>query len=70
MKLYDFKCPKGHIEEHFAKDDEKQRRCSCGELSRRIISPVRAKLDPLSGHFPTASDKWAKMHERGAKPAD
>jgi len=42
-------------------------RCSCGQTAYKVLSPVRASLDPLSGHFPSATDKWAKEHEQKAK---
>ncbi len=67
MILFDFKCPQGHIEEHLVQSSTTTYRCSCGEQANRMISPVRAVLDPVSGHFPTATDKWAKAHERAAK---
>lgn len=37
-KLYDFECPKGHIFEELAEYEEVIKRCSCGDMARRIIS--------------------------------
>jgi hypothetical protein len=66
--LYDFRCPKGHVEEHWVKSNTKTVRCkSCGEDSDRIISGGNFVLDPLSGDFPGATLKWAKHHEATAK---
>ena len=41
--------------------------CSCGAVAKRIISPVRCKLDGTSGDFPGAAIKWAREHERAAR---
>lgn len=46
---------------------EDEVRCKCGEVSRRLISPIRCKLDGTSGDFPGASLKWARDHERAAR---
>ena len=42
-------------------------RCSCGGLANKVVSAVRCVLDPISGHFPSATDRWAKYHEDAAK---
>lgn len=66
-KIFDVKCPDGHITEVFGYADDPFRCGECGSEAKRIISPVRCKLDALSGDFPDAARKWAKMHEREAK---
>jgi hypothetical protein len=64
-KLFDFKCPKGHITEQLVYDDVRVIRCkTCDDPAIRVISPVRSRLDPLSGDFPGATDKWVKMREK------
>jgi hypothetical protein len=35
----------------------------CEEKAFKIISAVNFSLDPISGHFPSATDKWAKHRE-------
>jgi hypothetical protein len=67
MKLFDFKCLNGHIEEHLVDAETRQVICDCGETARRVISPVTVKLEAISGDFPSATGKWAKQHERAAK---
>lgn len=62
-KIFDFKCPDGHITEHFVLPDSDVR-CHCGKKAKRIISPVKCQLDAVSGHFPGATMKWIKEHER------
>jgi len=66
--LFDFKCPENHIAEHYVSSDVTEFLCSeCGLTATRIISPVRAKLDPISGDFPGATIKWAKNREQQIK---
>lgn len=65
-KLFDFKCPSGHTEEHLVTSDQTHARCSCGLEAHRIISPVKCYLDPVSGHFPGATMRWIREHEQAA----
>lgn len=61
MPLYDFKCRVcNEITESFASVETKTMECICGEIAQRIISRVNLKI-------PVSSDKWAKMHEAGAR---
>jgi len=41
--------------------------CDCGGEAKRIISPVRCRLDGASGDFPGAAIKWTRDHERAAR---
>ena len=65
--VYDFRCENGHVFEDFVERECRNSRCDCGALATRIISPIHSVLDPISGHFPSATDKWAKHHEEMAK---
>lgn len=67
--LNDYRCPKGHITEHLVEPGSHVR-CDCGLQAHRIISPVNCQLDPISGHFPGATMKWIKEHERGANASE
>jgi hypothetical protein len=61
-RLFDFACKNSHITESFVDIDTKEVQCSeCGETATRIISPIRVSLDPISGDFPVATARWAKM---------
>ena len=44
----------------------------CGVKATRLISPPNFKLDGCDPSFPTAWDRWAKIHEkegrRGREP--
>ena len=70
MFLYDFKCPEHGLFEAFSTltSRDKEKPCPvCERATRRVQTPIRFKLEGLSGHFPTAADKWASVHEREAK---
>lgn len=59
-RLFDFKCPDGHVFEDLVAQGTTTTRCDCGLEAKRIISPVRSQLDPISGDFPDATKRWAK----------
>ena len=69
MPLYDYQCSKcNNITEGFGKiaDKDETIPCSaCGKPSKRIISPVRAKLDP--NQFPGEKSRWIKKRENHMK---
>ena len=62
-RVYDFLCPNGHVEEHFVEADTEENQCACGALAKRQIAAPRAKLEPFSGAFPGAADKWVRDRE-------
>ena len=65
MILFDFICNKGHKFEALVPRETKKKNCpQCKSVARRIISPIRCSLDPTSGHFPGATDKWVKSREQ------
>jgi putative FmdB family regulatory protein len=70
-KLFDFTCDScGHTHERLVDDTCHTDPCpKCDGVARRIISPVRCKLDGTDPSFPGAYDKWARDHERWAKQA-
>jgi hypothetical protein len=66
--LREFRCKEcSKVEEHLVNADVREARCKCGGVSTRIIGTPRIALDPISGHFPSATDRWAKAHEEAAK---
>lgn len=69
-QLFDVKCPSGHLTEVFGKLDADYRCGTCDEPAKRIISPIRCKLEGTSGDFPGEAMKWAKRHEKAAKCGD
>lgn len=69
MRVYDFKCEQGHINEAFVRNGEDHDRpCpDCGNNSSKIISAPMTVLDPISGSFPAATMKWARDREQKIK---
>lgn len=66
FRLYDFKCPNGHVTEELVPKNIKDIMCpECSKDAHRIISPTKFSLDPLS--FPTAGDKWIREHEKAGR---
>lgn len=68
--LYDFKCIHncGTVFERFAGINDKHQLCpACGTMAERMISTPKIKLEGWSGDFPSASQKWEKMHKREGK---
>jgi hypothetical protein len=69
--LIDFRCSQPdcrEVHEEWVATGTRSAVCpKCFSISYRIVSPVRSVLDPISGHFPSATDKWAKHHEEAAK---
>lgn len=64
MPLYDFRCTVcDNVDEHLAKLDERTVVCGkCGAPATRLIGTPRIALEGVSGDFPTALQKWEKMH--------
>jgi hypothetical protein len=61
-RMFEFSCKNSHITESFVEVDTKEVQCSeCGEVATRILSSPRLGLDPISGDFPSATARWAKM---------
>jgi hypothetical protein len=62
--LFDFACAAGHVTEHFVDSSAEAVRCpECARVARRQVSAPRAKLEPFTGAFPSAADKWARDRE-------
>jgi putative FmdB family regulatory protein len=65
MPIYDYQCECGHRFEAWNSVNERETsRCACGELARKALTPVRFRLDPTKGHFPTTTDRFERQHER------
>ncbi len=66
-QLIEFKCSNGHIHERFTNSSSSEEICPfCGSLGSRIISTPTIKLEGWSGSFPTAAQKWDKLHSKAA----
>jgi hypothetical protein len=67
-RLFDFKCTEGHISEQFVDDSLFKSTCrQCDNPASRILSPVRSRLDPISGDFPKATNTWVRNREQRMK---
>jgi len=68
--IRDFLCSSkdcGATHEHFLDSEVMEVRCkTCDSTASKIQSPVQCSLDPISGHFPGSTIKWAKEHEQKA----
>ena len=65
MILFEFTCKHGHLNEKLVSRETRQIDCpECDEVATRVISAVRCSLDPTSGHFPGATDKWVRSRQQ------
>lgn len=65
MILYTYACPADHFEEHFrsVSDRDNPAICkTCGQKATKVLTPVSINLEPFSGNFPSAADKWDRLH--------
>jgi len=61
IRVYDFRCLNGHVSEHFEEAGTLAVNCpECDQLALRQVAAPRAKLEPFSGAFPGAADKWVR----------
>lgn len=61
VRVYDFRCLNGHLTEHFVDAETCAVQCpECDQLALRQPAAPRAKLEPFTGAFPGAADKWAR----------
>lgn len=66
--IRDFQCANKHVTEKYIDNTVDTVECpECGAEATRIISPVRSMLDPISGHFPGATQKWVNQREQHMK---
>ena len=68
LKVFEYECPTHGRFEIFPTNPVDARTCPiCGQNSPRALSAPRSKLEGITGAFPTAADKWARMHYEAAK---
>jgi hypothetical protein len=66
--LREFKCPTcGEISERFLDTSVEKVECSCGSMAVRQIGMPTVSLEGISGAFPGAHDKWARIREDNAR---
>jgi hypothetical protein len=63
--MYEFRCDNGHTTEAFRDSEIDEIDCpECDLKARKIISAVRSALDPISGDFLGATEKWARNRKQ------
>jgi len=66
-RIYDVRCTSCNtVTEAFGRESDDFRCGVCDSPAKRIVSPVRSKLEGVSGDFPGAAIKWEREHARGA----
>lgn len=66
--MLDFECNDcGNLVERFIDKDETAIPCECGGVMRRLISMPQVKLEGITGSFPGAHDRWARIREDHAR---
>lgn len=63
IRVFDFRCPAGHVTEHFVEDNIQEVQCHCECMAERMISAPRVQLEGITGSFPGAADKWERTRE-------
>lgn len=67
--LRDFRCHQcSRMTERFIEAEANETRCPhCGGVAIRIIGMPTVKLEGITGAFPGAHDKWARIREDNAR---
>jgi hypothetical protein len=61
-RLYEFRCNQDHVTEQFVDETVKTSQCrECDEMATRIISPTGIYLEPFSGLYVGAYDRWTRV---------
>jgi len=64
IRVFDFRCAGGHVSEHFVEAGTCAVQCpECNQLALRQVAAPRAKLEGITGAFPSAADKWQRNRE-------
>lgn len=64
IRVFDFLCDFGHVTEQFVDAGTETMPCPrCGGVASRQPAAPRAKLEPFTGAFPGAADKWVRDRE-------
>ena len=67
-RLFEFECKNSHITEQFVDETVKVSQCrECDEMATRIISPTGIYLEPFSGLYPSAYDRWTRVRAEKLK---
>ena len=63
-QLHDFECQDcGEILEKLVDANTRAAECLCGGKAIRMMSMPTVRLEGITGDFPGASDRWARIRE-------
>ncbi len=65
--MKDFNCPTCGVFERYIEHDVLVTECDCGKLSNSLLAAPRSKLEGITGDFPDAHARWAKIREDNAR---
>ncbi len=66
--LREFECEScGRMQERFIDVETHYVECSCGGTARKIVGMPTVKLEGITGAFPGAHDRWARIREENAR---
>jgi len=66
--LRDFQCETcEEVTERYIDTTVERIQCHCGAIAKRMIGTPRVALEGISGAFPDAHTRWAKIREDNAK---
>lgn len=61
FRMFDFLCEEEHLQERLVSDEVTTLSCElCGKDAHKQLSAPRICLEPFSGTFVGASDKWVR----------
>lgn len=64
VRVFDFVCLNQHKSEQFVGPETRAVQCpECDQLALRQPAAPRTKLEPFTGAFPSAADKWVRNRE-------
>ena len=67
-RFYEFLCKQSHITETLVDSSVRTTKCStCAEDAIRIVSSPAVKLEGWSGSFPSAAEKFDRIHREKLK---
>ena len=66
--MRDFKCAScGAEQERFVDTYFTEVQCDCGGVAHRIVGMPTVRLEGITGAFPGAHDRWARIREDNAR---
>jgi hypothetical protein len=67
-RMFEFVCVKGHTVDRFVDTEVRTVECPhCHNDASRIISSPRIALEGITGAFPDAAARWARLHTEAAR---